>query len=83
MDVSLKLVIPLDGDIRGDDYIRGRFKESMFSGTKADFVLRAKSDKVGRLRKQSSYKFDQFYKPGVYQFSTSLRITKLGESDTR
>ena len=77
MDVRFKLVIPLEGALRGDEYMR--YRDSILSGAKADFLLRAKSDKIYRYSKQRSY--DLRHKPGVYQLSTALRVTKFGKSD--
>ena len=76
MEASLKLIIPLEGDL-----IIPNFKDLMFSGAKADFVLKMKSDKLSRYRRESWHSRNKspFYTPGVYQLATSLKITKFGK----
>ena len=85
LEASLKLVIPLEGDLinRGYHESNSNFKDLMFSGTKVDFVLRTKSDKMSRYRSESwrSRNKNPFYRPGVYQLATTLKITKFGLSE--
>ena len=85
LEASLKMIIPLEGDIIDRRYTdfegTANFKDLMLSGAKVDFVLRTKSDKLSRYRSGSWRSRDKnpFYKPGVYQLATSLKITKFGK----
>ena len=85
LEASLKMIIPLEGDLIDPRYYEGnrKFKDLVLSGAKVDFVLRTKSDKISRYRSGSwrSRNKNPFYRPGVYQLATSLKVTKFGLSE--
>ena len=73
LDATLKLVIPLEGDLT-DYYMRDR--DFMFSGTKADFTFRARA----MIHRHRGFYKSPSYKPGVYHLAASLRTPKFGKS---
>ena len=70
--ITLKLVIPLEGDVVGYRGYEGP-KDFMFSGTKADLFLQTRT-MINRQRRHKSTS----YKPGVYKLTSSLTVSKFG-----
>ena len=71
--ITLKLVIPLEGDVVGYFGDQGP-KDFMFSGTKADLTLQTRA-MINRQRGRSK---STSYKPGVYKLTSSLTVSKFG-----
>ena len=79
LEVTWKLVIPLEGDIDDDidqDIFRRGIKDFMFSGAQADFTLRTRA--MMSRRRKGHYKSSRTYKPGVYSLAASMKIIKFG-----
>ena len=73
LEIALKLVIPLEGDVVG--YLRQGPKDFMFSGTKADLSLQTRA----MINRQRGRHKSTSYKPGVYKLTSSLMVTKFGK----
>ena len=76
-DATLKLSIPLVGDVNDKWYRRGS-NNYIFSGTKADFNLQTRA-MLARHR-MGRYKHGRTYRAGTYNLGASFRITKFGKS---